>query len=260
MAIRARAKQQSLVLAGFDAGSMARSIDYLHANPVMQTFDGRARNQIEMLKRCIATVLSRVKAARCDAFLGFQGDLERLLNLNDSQLHFPQTVATELPVLGHLEMALAEATKVDPELGGALAALSSQLQWRQNPNYVRNPPSADFLSGYGYAVIAGSGGLFPARIAFGLLILAPGILYPAHLHPAEEVYLVLDQTSLWWREGEEWRHGLAGALIHHPPNLLHAMQAGLRPLCAVYLWRGAIEVNAVLRSDRPPSPLDRSRT
>src|SRR4029078_11942574 len=222
MAIRARAKQQSLVLAGFDAGSMARSIDYLHANPVMQTFDGTARYQIEMLKRCIATVLSRVKAARSDALLAFQGDLEQLLNLNDSQLQFPQAVSTEVPVLGHLEMALAEATKVDPELGGALAALSSQLQWRQNPNNVRNPPSADFLRSYGYAVIAGSGGLIPARIAFGLLILAPGILYPAHLHPAEEVYLVLDQTSLWWREGEGGGPGVAAGLLQHSSQRLQA--------------------------------------
>ena len=84
----------------------------------------------------------------------------------------------------------------------------------------------------------------PADVALGVLILAPSILYPAHVHPAEEVYLVLDQTSRWWREGEEWRQGLPGAAIHHPPNLAHAMQAGPMPLCAIYLWRGAIEVSA----------------
>ena len=229
---------------------MLRGRVYARANWLMQSSGNKPCNRVEILKRCIATVQSRLEAARCDALLGFQSDLKPLLNSIGAQTHFAEAAAAELPVLGHLETALAEAINVDPELGGALALLSGQLQWRQNPNYVRSPPSSDFLSGYGYAVIAGSGGLIPAKIAFGLLILAPGILYPAHFHPAEEVYLVLDQTSLWWRDGEEWRNGLAGALIHHPPNLSHAMRAGSRPLCAVYLWRGAIEVNAVLKPDR----------
>ena len=204
----------------------------------------------EMLRRCIRAVAARLKAARSDTVLQFVRDLEELLNSGNVETDAVPTVSSDLPVLRHWQTAAARADAIDAELGGALSALSSHFKWRQNPNYVRDPPSEVFLDGYGYAVIAGSGGLMPAKIALGVLILAPGILYPAHAHPAEEVYLVLDQTSRWWREGEGWQEGLPGALIHHPPNLAHAMQAGSMPLCAVYLWRGAIEVNAVLKSDR----------
>ena len=152
-----------------------------------------------------------------------------------------------LPVLRHWPQALAGAASIDAELGAALAELSPTLDWRQNPNYVRRPPGPGFLEGYGYAVIAGPGGLVPAGIALGVLVLAPGVLYPAHAHPAEEIYLVLDCESRWWRMGEEWRQGIGGAAIHHPPNVAHAMRAGpAAPLCAVYLWRGDLATNAAL--------------
>lgn len=151
-----------------------------------------------------------------------------------------------LVVLRHWPEALAGAAVVDPDIAEALRELSSELRWRQNPNYVRQPPGADFLAGYGYAVIAGPGGLAPAEIAVGVLLLAPGILYPAHAHPAEEVYLVLDRASGWWREGEAWREGIGGAAIHHPAHLAHAMQAGVEPLLALYLWRGDIATPAAL--------------
>src|SRR5262245_52312197 len=108
----------------------------------------------------------------------------------------------DLPVLRHLPAALAAAAAVDAQLARTLAALSPCLSWRQNPNYVRQPPARRFLENYGYAVIAGPGGIIPARLAAGVLLLGPGTLYPAHAHPAEEIYLVLDAMSAWWREGE----------------------------------------------------------
>jgi dimethlysulfoniopropionate lyase len=152
-----------------------------------------------------------------------------------------------LPVLRYWPRALADAGVVDAELAQALMELTPALRWRQNPNYVRRPPGPAFLDGYGYAVIAGPGGLVPAGTALGVLLLAPGILYPAHSHPAEEVYLVMDGESRWWREGGDWRLGIAGAVVHHPPHLPHAMQAGpAAPLCAIYAWRGDLATNAAL--------------
>jgi hypothetical protein len=216
----------------------------------MQSSSTRRTDHLDTLERCLRAIGARLRSGGLDALVAFERDLEELLTSKTDEASGAPAAGTNLAVLRHIPEALAQAAIIDPELGGALAVLSGQLQWRQNPNYVRSPPSADFLDGYGYAVIAGSGGLIPAKVAIGLLILAPGILYPAHLHPAEEVYLVLDQTSAWWREGEDWRQGLAGAFIHHSPNLSHAMQAGSRPLCALYLWRGAIQVNAVLNSNR----------
>ena len=197
------------------------------------------------LDRCIARVLARLNAAGLEAAGRFLPDL-RGISGGEVALASAGRRAHALPVLRHWPEALAGAAAIDPELAAALAELSRSFAWRQNPNYVRRPPGPEFLSGYGYAVIAGPGGLAPAAIAVGVLLLAPGILYPAHAHPAEEIYLVLDAASRWQRRSEPWREGIGGAAIHHPPHVAHAMQAGEAPLCALYLWRGDLATNAAL--------------
>ena len=161
----------------------------------------------------------------------------------------PEQSKEALPVLRHWPGALAGAGAIDPHLAKGLGELAPHLRWRQNPNYVRRPPGPGFLDDYGYAVIAGPGGLVEAPFALGVLVLGPGVLYPAHAHPAEEVYVVLDPASAWWRDGEEWRSGINGAVIHHPPHIAHAMRAGAVPLCALYLWRGDLATHAEIVSD-----------
>ena len=194
------------------------------------------------LDRCIARVAVRLAAEDATAAGRFLPDLRGIPG--DGPIR--PSASPALPVTRHWPAALADLSRIDPDLAAALQDLSPMLAWRQNPNYVRRPPSPDFLEGYGYAVIAGPGGLVAAKIAMGVLLLAPGVLYPAHAHPAEEVYLVLDGRSRWWREGEEWREGIGGAAIHHPPRIAHAMQAVAAPLCALYLWRGDLATNAAL--------------
>jgi hypothetical protein len=199
------------------------------------------------LGRCIARVIARLKAADREAAGRFLPELRGIAG--EVPLASPGRRAPDLPVLRHWPDALAGAAAIDLELAAALAELSPSFVWRQNPNYVRRPPSPEFLDGYGYAVIAGPGGLAPTGIAVGVLLLAPGILYPAHAHPAEEIYVVLDPASRWQRAGEEWRESMGGAAIHHPPRVAHAMQAGGAPLCALYLWRGDLATNAALTDD-----------
>ena len=190
----------------------------------------------------VANRLAEAGGAACTALAGQVAALPRAAGAATASPAEP----ARLPVLRHWPAALAGAASVAPELAAALTDLSPALSWRQNPNYVRRPPSADFLEGYGYAVIAGPGGAVAAPIALGVLLLAPGLLYPSHAHPAEEVYLVLDDASRWWREGAGWRVRLGGAAIHHPPMVAHAMRAGPAPLCAVYLWRGDLATDAAL--------------
>jgi quercetin dioxygenase-like cupin family protein len=138
-----------------------------------------------------------------------------------------------------------------PALAGmvhALQVLGPYLAWTQNPNYRREPPSARFLDGYGYAVIAGPAdgpaALLPhAAVALGVLLLAPRTLYPRHHHPTTELYLPLN-AARWWRGDGPWRDEPPGAVIHHPPDLPHATQTGDDPLLAVYLWAGDLATHA----------------
>jgi Dimethlysulfonioproprionate lyase len=159
-----------------------------------------------------------------------------------------------LPVLRHwpLALELAGAGAAAPAVPW-LRALAPALGWTQNPNYRASPPSPDFLANYGYAQLAG-----PARVptlvetaacAFGLLLLGPGLLYPAHRHPAVELYLPLTPGD--WQRGEEpWRPVAAGTPIHHPSGLAHATRAGAGPLLALYLWQGDLATHARIGSGR----------
>ncbi len=198
------------------------------------------------LERCLDALAARLTAARSEECASFAAELENLRHTRVPPLASRRVEAPSLPIFCHWPQALAGVCAIDPALGQALGDLSSDFEWRQNPNYVRRPPSPGFLDGYGYAVIAGPGGVVPAAIALGILVLEPGLLYPAHTHPAEELYLVLDPTSAWWREGGDWREEIGGALVHHPPNVAHAMKAGGAPLCAIYLWRGDLATHAAL--------------
>lgn len=80
--------------------------------------------------------------------------------------------------------------KLQPEAGSAavVAALQrvvADLAWRQT--YTAGDFGADFLRGYGWSEFVGLRGPVPsARIACGVLLLAPGISYPSHAHAAEE--------------------------------------------------------------------------
>jgi hypothetical protein len=151
------------------------------------------------------------------------------------------SAAPSLPVLKRLPEALTAAREAVPDLAEPLHKMLPALRWTQNPNYRRRPPSSDFLARYGYAQFAGPPDLpslrTSERLALGVLMLGPGTVYPAHAHPAEELYLPL--TPARWQRGEEnWRERRAGDLVHHPSGLVHATEAGKLPLLALYLWLG----------------------
>ena len=76
------------------------------------------------------------------------------------------------------------------------------------------------------------------RIACGVLVLGPGVVYPAHAHAAEEVYLPLHGVAEWARGDQGFVPVPVGQGIHHGPWVPHAMRVGAEPLVALYLWRG----------------------
>jgi quercetin dioxygenase-like cupin family protein len=126
-----------------------------------------------------------------------------------------------------------------------LAALEPSLRWVQNPNYVAAPPDSAFLENYGYAVLAGPGGLVETRaLALGLLLLGPGTHYPSHRHPAVEIYVVASGESEWRMGDGPWRRRPPGDVIRHESMVSHATRALADPLLAVYVWRGDLDTHA----------------
>jgi hypothetical protein len=142
---------------------------------------------------------------------------------------------------------LDEALRTTP-LSAVIAATAHLFRWRQNPNYNAANMGADFMAGYGYVEFAGPrDALFHApEIRAGFLLLGPGLHYPLHAHPAEEIYHPLTEGSLWRCGDEEWRSVPSSTAIHHPPLMPHETKAGNRTLLALYCWRGDTATEARL--------------
>ena len=137
----------------------------------------------------------------------------------------------------------------------ALAAVERKLPWVQNPNYTPETIGKAFLDRYAYSEIAGPAGLLSSRrIAVGFLLLGPNTHYPDHHHPAAEVYHVVSGRAEWRRAGNGWQERPAGAAIHHPSNVRHAMRTRNEPLLALYCWLGQIATAARLAAQ----PMERT--
>lgn len=119
------------------------------------------------------------------------------------------------------------------------AALQGQpgLSWRQT--YQAAEMSEAFLRVYGWSEFIGLRGPVPSTtIACGVLLLGPGVTYPAHAHAAEEVYIPIAGAAEWMRAEEEFCPKEIGSVIHHPSWMPHGMRTGAEGLAALYLWRG----------------------
>ena len=63
--------------------------------------------------------------------------------------------------------------------------------------------------------------------------MAPGITYPDHRHPPEEVYIVLSNGQ--WRQGSgPWHAPGVGGIVYNPHDIVHAMRSGDSPLLAIW--------------------------
>ena len=159
-------------------------------------------------------------------------------------------MSRQLPVQHYWHRALAAATGgPTAELAATIEDICPALTWVQSPDYVRDPPSADFINNYGYAVVVGPSSGPPAlvvdhHLAAGLLMLGPQTCYPLHHHPATEIYFVVSGRARWRRGAGPWEFKQASALIHHASGLPHGTWTADEPLLAVYLWRGDLDTDA----------------
>jgi quercetin dioxygenase-like cupin family protein len=98
-----------------------------------------------------------------------------------------------------------------------------------------------FFDNYAHAPLVGPNG--PARnggIKLGVLLQGPETFYPAHAHPAGEFYLLLAGSPSWKIGDGHWHRKHPGTLIHHAPEVAHAMETGDAAMLAFYAWYGAI--------------------
>jgi len=157
------------------------------------------------------------------------------------------------PVRQPVTRFVAPASKLSshPEsaaLAAATRAAEGALAWHPAyPQLAGDPRYADFLAGYSYADVAGPRGPFvtPDMAAF-LTVQAPGVTYPAHAHPAFEVYYIIAGRAEWKRGGEDWRFREPGTFIVHLSGQAHAMRTGAEPLLAAAVWLDHLDGPSVM--------------
>lgn len=154
-----------------------------------------------------------------------------------------------LPCLAHLGRASEIAPMAERLLVMPLG--SASLRWGRT--YTAGEFGADFIANYGWMELFGSRGHFiNDDMAAGFLVLGPGTLYPDHRHIAEELYVPLTPGTQWRKGSGPFVPRAAGAAIHHPSNVNHAMRTGSEPLVALYLWRdGPLDQKSVIEPGPP---------
>ena len=133
-----------------------------------------------------------------------------------------------LPVCDRLDAAYAE---MRPDLVTAFKALEPQLAWRVRALTNGSP---DFADGHASARVLDPTGLEQrGGLISGFSLVAPGVIYPEHDHPPEEIYLVLSGGE-WWQQGGAWHAPGPGGIVHNPPGIRHAMRGTDVPLLAIW--------------------------
>jgi quercetin dioxygenase-like cupin family protein len=151
-----------------------------------------------------------------------------------------QANPTRLPACDHLGTALALARiGVTADLGSAITQLTAQLQWTYSYPADGKQDSKDLANRIAFSQIVGRKGLIAnADIHVGLTLMAPHTSYPAHAHPAVEVYLVVSGSATWQAGDAAATRQAPNAIVFHPSNVPHAMTTDVEPLLAIWTWRG----------------------
>ncbi|MFO1175717.1 MAG: dimethylsulfonioproprionate lyase family protein [Paracoccaceae bacterium] len=131
-----------------------------------------------------------------------------------------------------LEIARTRATG-PAAVAATIARLGPRLSWGRRGS--ATPSDQPFYDGHANATILGPGGLERRNDVWaGLSLIAPGVTYPFHTHPPEEVYLPLSPGE-WWNEDMDWTDPGPRGLIYNRPGIRHAMRAGAGPFLALWI-------------------------
>jgi len=150
----------------------------------------------------------------------------------------PARLPARLPVCDYIEPALARARGqggVIAELADAFAGIERQLYWERR--WTAKAGDEPFFSGHANATIIGPDGLEERDdIWIGVSLLAPGVRYPDHHHPPQEIYVPLSPGE-WFQGGRGWQEPGMGGFVYNTSDIVHAMRSGDHPLLAIWsLW------------------------
>lgn len=151
-----------------------------------------------------------------------------------------------------LAPALKVAAQDQPILSAAIAGAAGQMEWVTYDAYPREDIGDAFASGHAFASIMGGDAPFAAQdFDLGLFLIAPGVLYRDHCHPAPELYAPLTGPHGWrFGPGRPLIVKPAHAPVWNPPLQPHLTKVGAVPFLCLFVWTRDVDAPArVLPSD-----------
>jgi mannose-6-phosphate isomerase-like protein (cupin superfamily) len=143
---------------------------------------------------------------------------------------------SEHPILAHADAALGGRRALNAPLTRELRPTIDWLPWEYS--YAERPDTPGLGRRIAFAELVGPAAPIPSRdFCLGFTLIAPDTLYPAHHHPATELYYVIVGNAIWSLENVE-RNNPPGTFILHPSLARHAMRTGDEVLLALYTWSG----------------------
>lgn len=151
-----------------------------------------------------------------------------------------KNIGENISAHNYIEQALKIGESIgDKEICSLVRQLIPSLSWFFG--YAEHPDFPHLDQKVWFSQFVGPDDLWTsAHLAIGLTLIAPNTLYPAHRHPATELYLPLSGTGLWSMGSTDYHPRKPGELIIHHSNVPHATQAQEAPVLALYIWQGDI--------------------
>ena len=161
--------------------------------------------------------------------------LGRVLALMEELRPNPERPAPrQFPGCRHLERTL-ELAETGP--AAAVAATIRQLQpdlnWAQNPRYNAGNMGAGFMDNYAWSGLGLTGS---DKMAFGVLLLGPGVTYPPTRYESEGVFLVIGGSPEWKSGDGSWMRVEPGSVVCRPYGGSEGKRPGPEPMLALYAW------------------------
>ena len=118
-------------------------------------------------------------------------------------------------------------------VAAAIRQLQPDLAWAQNPRYNAANMGAEFMDNYAWSGLGLTGS---EKMAFGVLLLGPGVTYPPTSYESEGVFLVIGGSPEWKSGDAPWVRIEPGAVICRPYGGSEGKRPGDEPMLALYAW------------------------
>ncbi len=142
--------------------------------------------------------------------------------------------ATQVPGCRHLSRTL-DLGEAGPAaaVATAIREIEPTLAWAQNPRYNAENKGADFMDNYGWSALGLTGS---SAMAFGVLLLGPGVTYPLTSYASEGIFLVIGGSPEWQSNDGPWVRVEAGDVICRAFGDAEGKKPGDEPMLALYAW------------------------